>query len=559
MGSPERDVGNGSTIIEHARARRQRHHCGGRNGGVEFVMPSATFPRGSHASRPRPWLAVAGAAVIACGPPAKIVAPPPSSTADSALVAEEAAPLSPTYASAPVSVDLRLLLGEIEHTIPRRIGSLKERLLVSTSPRTWVALEVQRGPLDIAFGSHSMTLNTTLTYRGRVWIQVPLTKVSASCGTGEVQPRVRVSIRTSYAVDPTWHIRTSSRLVSLVRASDEERDECHVTFVGIDVTGKVLAAARDAIEKALATADAQLALVDVRGAVAPVWASLQQPIALGDTTLWLTLRPRAVGVGSVAVHDSVAHATVTLLAEPQILSGTRPAADSAPLPDLSQISGHDTLVARMDASLSYATANEILRRELLGTRIRVRGRRIVIEDLAMHYIGHNRVSLGVILSGAVEGLVYFVGTPIYDPLADAITVPDLDYDVKTANALVAGIHWLAGNKLRDELRRQARVPAGAMLDLARGAANQEITRTLADGVQLSGAIGSARALVVRATAGGLRAQATGGGSLGLYIALEKVFADVHIPRKPLKGIDEVAANEKSRVEARQQVSPNRPF
>ena len=77
-----------------------------------------------------------------------------------------------------------------------------------------------------------------------------------------------------------------------------------------------------------------------------------------------------------------------------------------------------------------------------------------------------------------------------------------------------------------------------MLDLARGLANQEITRTLADGVRLSGEIGAARALTARATAQGIRAQARGVGKLALDIRLEDVFANTHIPREPIKGIEE---------------------
>ena len=155
----------------------------------------------------------------------------------------------------------------------------------------------------------------------------------------------------------------------------------------------------------------------------------------------------------------------------------------------------------------------------------------------MTYIGHHRIALGVLLSGAAEGRVYFIGTPAYDATTDAIVVPDLSYDIHTPNLLVQSIAWLAGDKLRDELRRTARVPASAMLDLARGLANQEITRTLADGVKLSGEIGAARALQVRATSKGLRARARGTGRLALDIRLESIFANTHIPRHPLKGMD----------------------
>ncbi len=474
--------------------------------------------------------------LAACGPPREIDAPPPTALAESTLVEEPAAP--PSYASAPVRLDLRLVLREIEQTIPDHIGSLDNRLLILKSPRTWVALEVLRGPIEIDLGSSSMTLSALVAYRGRVWRKIPLTTVSASCGTGDQAPVARIRIRTRYRVTPNWRIRTQSEVLGVERATAEPADECRVTFLGIDVTDKVLAAAREAIQKQLKLADARLASVDVRGALAPVWSALQQPIPIADSTIWLTLDPREVGVGPITVRDSIAHATVTLRAQPRIRAGVRPEPDSIPLPNMSRVEAADTVVAVIDGSLSWAAANGILQQELRGIRLRVRGRRIVIQDVAMTYIGRNRVSLEVRVSGAAIGRMHLTGTPTYDPARDAITVPDLDYDVHTSNLLVHGISWLAGNKLRNELRRKAILPASAMLDLARGLANQEITRTLADGVRLSGEIGAARALTARATAQGIRAQARGVGKLALDIRLEDVFADTHIPREPIKGIEE---------------------
>ncbi len=488
--------------------------------------------------RPIACLAFVALAAAACGPPRKIDAPLPTTVSDLEATGDSVVRLSPTYASAPVRVDLRLVLSEIQRTIPDHIGSLTDRLLVSTSPRTWVALEILRGPIDIKFGSASMTLTATVAYRGRVWRKVPLTTISASCGTGVRAPLARIRIRTDYRIDSTWHIRTSSRVLSAERATADPADECHVTFVGIDVTAKVMAAATAAVNKALRVADARLALVDVRSAVAPVWASLQQPISIQDTTIWLALHPREVGVGPVTVRDSFANATVTLLAQPRIVAGARPPPDTASLPDLSHLVAADTLAATIDGSLTYEAANVILRKSLRGHKLRVRGRRLVIEDVAMTYIGRHRIALGVLLSGAVEGKVYFLGTPVYDSVRDAITVPDLSYDAHTSNVLVQGIAWLAGDKLRDELRRQATVPASSMLDLARGLANQEITRTLADGVKLSGELRSARALTAQATADGFRAQATGSGKLALDIRLERIFANTHIPRHPIKGMED---------------------
>jgi hypothetical protein len=92
-------------------------------------------------------LVPAALGAAACGPPRQIDAPPPTTVTETAQDSEAVAP--PSYASAPVRLDLRLVLREIEQTIPDHIGSLENRLLIAKSPRTWVAIEVLRGPIEI--------------------------------------------------------------------------------------------------------------------------------------------------------------------------------------------------------------------------------------------------------------------------------------------------------------------------------------------------------------------------------------------------------------------------
>ena len=487
----------------------------------------------------RRWPVLVLAVLASCGPPTSIDAPPPAFV--ERATAADSVTIPDTYASAPVRVDLRLILREIERTIPSHIGSLDNRLLVSTQPRTWIAIELLRGPIKIEFGPSSMTLTSHVAYRGRIWRKVALATLSASCGTGEQAPVARIRIRTAYRVTRDWRIRTASTVEAVERATQDAADECRATFLSIDVTEKVLAAARDAVQKQLAIADAQLGAVDVRSALIPVWKSLQQPLRLSDTTLWMSLNPREVGVGPVRVRDSMAHATVTLLARPRIVSGPRPAPDSIPLPNMTELKAADTLVAVLDGSLAYAAANDILRKEVQGRRLWIRGRRVVIDSVKMSYIGRNRVALEVALSGMARGRVHLIGTPVYDARRDAITVPDLRYDIHTSNVLVRSITWLAGDKLRNEIRRAAILPASSMLEVARGLANQQITRTLADGVRLSGEITEAEALTARATADGLRAQARGTGKLALDIRLESIFANTHIPRQPIQGLKDTTA------------------
>ncbi len=81
-----------------------------------------------------------------------------------------------------------------------------------------------------------------------------------------------------------------------------------------------------------------------------------------------------------------------------------------------------------------------MRKALVGKVIRMAWRRARIEDTTLRGIGSGRVALGVTLSGAVQGRVFFTGTPRLDLATRQLTVPDLDFDVGSTD-LPAGGHW----------------------------------------------------------------------------------------------------------------------
>ena len=96
-------------------------------------------------------------------------------------------------------------------------------------------------------------------------------------------------------------------------------------------------------------------------------------------------------------------------------------------------------------------------------------------------------------------------------------MPDLDYDVGTAQLLVASLGWLKGVDIRDFLRERARLPGYAVLGKLRELAEKGINRTLAPGIELTGRIHNAEGSSVLATTRDIRVRATADAELKLAI------------------------------------------
>lgn len=436
--------------------------------------------------------------------------------------------IPPSFVSAPVVLDLRPLLGEIETTVPRSFGSVDKakRIQVSKSPKAWVAPEIRRGDFTFTFKDNEVQISTILEYRAKVWVKPLLIEQSVSCGMGDQRPRIRLTLATKYDLADTWHLRTTSRVVALEAMSKEERDQCEVSLLKIDVTGKVVDGARGALEGMLKKADQKLARISIAKPITGIWYKLQNPISIAKGTLFLEINPQNISLGPIKAQDSNLVARLDLLASPRLTSEGTPKNDSIPLPRLGRTnSGTDTAVVLVEGVLAYAAANQLLDKAIVGKKFGKWWARITIEDVTALPGGKGKIIIAVKVKGSVNGTLYAVGTPAYDPATDLITVPDLAFDVASRNAAAGVAGWLVNGPFLDEVRNLAKIPAATLLENVIAIANRELNRELSKGVRLRGELDKATARDVIAAQRGLVARAHATGRLWVEISRENWLPD----------------------------------
>jgi hypothetical protein len=161
--------------------------------------------------------------------------------------------------------------------------------------------------------------------------------------------------------------------------------------------------------------------------------------------------------------------------------------------------------------------------------VRMAGRRVRIEDVALRGVGGGRVAFGVTLSGAVKGRIYFTGTPQLDQVTRQLTFPNLDFDVGSADLVARGLSWWRGDLVRDFLRVKAAIPDTTALAGLERMAEREMNRELTAGVRLESDLDSSRGMAVSATQEHLTVRALARGEARLVI--DRVLARVGKPRR----------------------------
>ena len=447
--------------------------------------------------------------------PLVLDAPPPHVVADS-LDALPEVPAS--VIDALVTYNLGTAMDSLEAVVPRTYGDIEERLPVANNTRASFAYAVSRSPFRARVVGQTLSISAVVEYEGRVWYRSSLGPVlSAGCGTGDApRPRVRATLVSTGRLTPDWQLRTSTRVLRLERYSRAPRDRCRLTVLRLDATGRVLEATRHMLEQNLQKFDQAAARWPVRARFVTLWAKLRRPIRLTEG-VFLEINPYAAQLGSIGAVGDTVMARLRIIASPRITTLVQ-SDELRPLPPLQLADdvGNGAHVM-LEGSCTYPVATDLLRRVLVGRSLVRLGRRVRIVDVRLTGIGGGRVALGVTLAGHVRGRLYFTGTLSLDPDHHQVNVPDLDYDVGTAQKLVQGFAWLEGVDLRAFLRDRARLPDSAVVGRLRGLAEQGINRTLAPGVTLSGRIHDARGTSVRATTQDIRVRAVADAEFRLAI------------------------------------------
>ena len=448
-------------------------------------------------------LALLAVAAVACSTDRAPVARAPAATVAAP------APHAPTLSrfDVPLAYDFTDVLRTVERVVPATFGSLAEVKRVGDGDRKHYAYVATRGPFTAFAHGAEVHLRTTLSYTARGYYKPPLgPTLGASCGADGPRPQIVAELVAPLTLTPDWHLRSKARIASLAPASTDERDKCRISFLSIDVTGQVVAAARKGIETHLADIDAKVGAVNLTNQATGWWAHLNAPIRLTDG-VWLLLQPQQLRLKGVTGERHLLNVAAGLDAFPVIVTGPRPNPVVPPLPRLGSDSGAAGFHVQLEGTVDYTTASRALTKELGGKTVAISGRTVRVRALTATRSKGGRLALSVAFTGDAVGDVQFIGTPRFNRATDQIVVSDLDFDLTTNSNLINAYAWLRSDVLLGFFREKARLPSAPVI--AQGSRLIEIglNRTVGGVLALAGRVDSLVVLGVYVEPRGLTVRA----------------------------------------------------
>ena len=453
-------------------------------------------------------LAVMAMAVSACregrapAVPARAVA-----SVESSVMAPLPPPPTVSRFDVPLSYDFTQVLKTVERVVPTTFGSLADVKSMGNGDRKHYAYVATRGPFTAFARGGEVHLRTVLTYTARGSFKPPIgPSMSATCGASGERPRIVAELVAPVTLTANWHLRSKARIATLAPASTAPRDRCRISFLSIDVTERVLEAARKGIEARLPAINEKVGAVDLTARATGWWNHLNAPIRLADG-VWLLLQPEQLRLKGVRGEGHTLTVAAGLDAFPLVVTGARPARVAPPLPPLGNDTGAAGFHVALEGTIDYATASRALTSQLRDKTVAIAQRTVRVGAVTASRRGDGRLGLKVAFTGDAVGDAQFVGTPRVNRATDQIVVSDLDFDLATNSTLVNAYAWLRSDVLLAVFRERARLPSAPVIAQGTRLIELGLNRTVGGVLTLAGRVDSLVVLGVYVEPRGLTVRA----------------------------------------------------
>lgn len=350
----------------------------------------------------------------------------------------------------------------------------------------------RRGPLQMRAAGTSLNLAFVGYYKiiGSTRVCVGGAAISpwtppCRCGFDEPERRVNVSFSNSVSVQPDYKVKLTIR-----RNEPQAIDKCEVCFWGQNITKDVLNGLKEELDAAKAEMDKNYANVDLRPQFQQLWSQLCKVYNVYDMG-WLQINPQRMRINSLYAKDDSLFLSLGLSAKP-VISFEKPEERNLVIPTMGTASRLQGFSLFLDAMLNYDSLSNILNKHIADKEFDFNKgpvkKKFIIKECRLYGSGNERLIIRVNFSGTDDGTIYLTGKPSYDRENHILDLKDIDFDIKSKDALLKTADWLFNRRIVNEISRYARYDLTSYIDSAKVNINQQLNHEWIKGISSYGAI-----------------------------------------------------------------------
>ena len=315
----------------------------------------------------------------------------------------------------------------------------------------------RRSPLLMKASGLSLNLGFTGYYKiiGSTRVCVAGAAISpwtapCKCGFDEPERRVNVSFTNSLTLQRDYKVK-----LLIKRNEPQALDKCEICFWGQDITKEVLNGLKEELDTAKAALERNYGVIDLKPQFQQVWNQLTKAYNIYDMG-WLQVNPQTIRINNLYAKDDSLYVYLGLSARP-VISFEKPIEYKTFIPAIGTISRQKGFSIFLDAMLNYDSLSNIVNRQIANKEFDFNKgpvkKKFIIQECKLYGTGNEKLIIKVNFTGTDNGTFYLTGKPVYDKEKKILEIKNIDFDIKSKDALLKTSEWLFTKKIITEISR----------------------------------------------------------------------------------------------------------
>jgi hypothetical protein len=325
--------------------------------------------------------------------------------------------------------------------------------------------------------------------------------IGGSCGFDK-QPmrKTEIFITSALQFQPNYTVRTNT-ITQKVNA----QEKCTVSMFNLDITQQVMDSIKSSTNIFCKAMDSVVNGLDFSSTTKTLAERINKKIPLGRYG-FIKINPSAVKMGKMNYIKDTLQAILGISCFPELHSDSTNNYTASFLPPLQNADLPNGITVYTNAKYDYAFINTIINQAVKDTSFQLEGRTVQLKNVHISGADNGKISLTVDFDGDKRGSLYLIGTPQLDTAKQIISLPDLDYTLKSRDFILTVGKTLFGNKILHTLRDKATIRITEMVEHNRKAIDAQFNKKIMEGVFSTGSLTDIRVLALVAGKDVLQAQ-----------------------------------------------------
>ncbi len=258
----------------------------------------------------------------------------------------------------------------------------------------------------------------------------------------EVEGEIALKFNTSLTLNPDWTLTTNTTSGGYDWLSTPVMKigpvDLPITFIANLILKTNQKTLNKEIDKAIS------GNLDLKKEMGSLWKILQKPVKVNEAyQVWIKVLPQEISTTPFSGKAGRLKHTLGIKSVVKAAIGAEPQPEpDVPLPPL-RVSDKlgDDFQLNLTTGISFTKANELLKQYLAGQTLTQGKYHILIREADL-YGKDNKMIIHLNVSGSLKGDLYLEGIPYFNKDNESIQVKELDYELKTKNALARTGNWL---------------------------------------------------------------------------------------------------------------------